>query len=99
MFGKIEWEHDGNDIMIIYDDGKVTKTINDSLVTSSNELAKAESSFFAAQYVVNQPFALFYKNAELTLNGKVQVEGREAYVISVIYDGDTENSNKWSYYI
>jgi len=99
LFGKIEWEDSGNDIVITYEDEKINKAINDTVITSADELAKAKSSFFAAQYVVDQPFALLDKGVELTLNGVEVLDAGETYSISVKYDGDTEDSNQWIYYI
>jgi len=97
LFGKIEWEHDANDIVITYDN-KVSKSINDSIITSSDELEKAKNSFFAAQYVIVQPFALLDEDVELTLKGQVDLGERKAYEVSVKYANDTELSNKWSYF-
>jgi len=99
LFGKIEWESNGKDIVIVYDNEQVSKIINDSIITSEDELEKAKNSFFAAQYVIVQPFALLDNNTELTLNGVEDIEGKNVYSISVKYESDTEDSNKWTYYI
>lgn len=99
LFGKIEWENNGEDIVIVYDNEQVSKTINDSIITSEEELIKAKNSFFAAQYVIVQPFALLDDNVELKLNGVENIEGKNVYSILVKYENDTEDSNKWTYYI
>ena len=99
LFGKIEWENEGEDIVIVYDNNKVSKSINDSIITSEEELANVESTFFAAQYVIVQPFALLNDNAQLKLNGIENFEGKNVYSISVKYENDTETSNKWTYFI
>jgi len=98
LFGKIEWESDANDIVITYDNEKIYKAINDSIITSSDELERAKNSFFAAQYVIVQPFALLDKDVELTLKGQIEIENKKVYEISVKYPSDTEASNKWSYF-
>lgn len=98
LFGKIEWESNANDIVITYNEEEVSKTINDSIITSSDELERAKNSFFAAQYVIVQPFALLDQGVELTLKGKIEIENRKAYEISVKYPNDTKESNKWAYF-
>ena len=99
LFGKIEWESNGDDISIIYEDEKVSKIINDSIITSVAELEKAKSRFFAAQYVVFQPFELLNEGAELIYSNPIELEGRKTYAITIKYANDTEDSNKWTYYI
>jgi hypothetical protein len=99
LFGKIEWELDNQELSIIYDKGKVEKHINDSLVTNKEALQGASNSFFAAQYVINQPFALLDDGVKLTYLGIVELEETSAYQIKVTYPEDTENSNKWTYLI
>lgn len=98
LFGTLEWKDRGNNIVITYDDEKVSKIINDSVVLSINELEKARNSFFAAHYVIGQPFELINNNAELILKGKVNLGGITTYEIGVKYINDTELSDKWSYY-
>lgn len=99
LFGKIEWEDDANDFVLTYDDNKISKSINDSIITLETELAKAENSFFAAQYVIMQPFALLEDKVQLTLNGVEIIEEKKVYSISVKYENDTDDSNKWTYFI
>lgn len=98
LFGKIEWEDDNNDVVVIYDSEKTSKTINDSVISSSDELEKAKNSFFAAQYVIVQPFALLDEGVELALKGQVDLGDKKAYEIGVKYVNDTDTSNKWSYF-
>lgn len=99
LFGKIEWENNNDDILIVYEKDKVYKYVNDSIVVNIDELKKARNSFFAAQYVINQPFALLDDNVSLELKGTEVVNERQAYAITVKYDGDTKDSNQWTYYI
>lgn len=99
LFGKIEWENNNDDILIVYEKDKVYKYVNDSVVVDAGELKKARNSFFAAQYVINQPFALLDDNVSLELKGTEVVNERQAYAVAVKYDGDTKNSNQWTYYI
>ena len=99
LFGKIEWEDADSDILVMFDQGQVSKTINDSIVQDENELAKARNSFFAAQYVVHQPFALLDEGVMLSLDGIETINEKNAYAISVSYPEDTADSNKWTYYI
>lgn len=99
LFGKIEWENNNDDILIVYEKNKIYKYVNDSAVVDAGELKKARNSFFAAQYVINQPFALLDDNASLELKGTEVVNERQAYAVTVKYDGDTKDSNQWTYYI
>lgn len=99
LFGKIEWEEDAVDMRIIYDKNTTVKYVNDSIVEDVNALKKAENRFFAAQYVMNQPFALLGDNVSLELIETKFVNGREAYAIAVKYDSDAKDANQWTYYI
>lgn len=98
LFGKIEWASKGDDYLITYDDEKVQKMINDSLVSSEEELVKAENSFLAAQYVVCQPFNLVNESAILAFEGEEIIDDKIVLGVSVRYEGDDENSDRWSYY-
>lgn len=77
-----------------------SKVINDSvfMVTDSTELESAKNTFFAAHYVVCQPFKLKDEGVVLDYIGIDQLEDNEVYVINVSYLTDTENSDKWTYY-
>jgi hypothetical protein len=99
LFAKIEWEMNGEDHLMIYEDGKVSKRVNDSIITSTEDLDRAESAVFAAQYVISQPFDLLNENVTLTYLGVEEIEDKQAHVIAVNYDGDDNNSDKWSYYV
>ncbi len=99
LFGKIEWENNGNDISIIYDDEKISKSINDSVVNSESELEKASSAFWAAYYVACKPFDLIGENADLLLAGETDLEGKRCYVVNVSYKNDTVDADHWSYII
>lgn len=99
LFAKLEWEQDGKDMQIIYEDEKVSKTINDSIVTDPDELKRAENAVFAAQYVICQPFDLLQSDSELTLMDKIPIEGKEHQVVKVVYKGDTVDADQWYYII
>lgn len=99
LFGKIEWERGDDFIQITYENDSITKTINDSLVTSKKELQSARNSFFAALHVIRQPFDLLNDNVQLTLKEDIEHNGRSCYVVEVGYDGDNADADKWSYII
>ena len=99
LFVKLEWEQEGNDMQIIYENDKVTKMVNDSIVTNEAELARAENAVFAAHYVVCQPFDLLKSGATLTLDETITHNGKECYVIKVNYPGDDEDADQWYYII
>jgi hypothetical protein len=99
LFGKIEWQNNGNDISIIYDDEKISKSINDSVVDSESELVKASNAFWAAYYVACKPFDLISENTKLVLSGEIDFEGKRCYVISVFYKNDEIDADRWSYII
>lgn len=99
LFGKVEWEQNDNDIVIIYDNGKIEKHVNDTLITNKEELEKAKNSFFASQYVISQPFNLLNDNITLTNTGVETVNNSEAYAIKIGYPNDTKVSDVWIYYI
>jgi len=99
LFGKIEWKNNGNDISIIYDDEKISKSINDSVVDSESELVKASNAFWAAYYVANKPFDLIDENTDLLLTGETNLEGTRCYIVNVSYKNDTTDADRWSYII
>ena len=77
-----------------------SKVINDSvfMVTDSIELETAKNTFFAAHYVVCQPFKLMDEGVILNYVGIDKLEETEVHIINVSYLTDTENSDKWTYY-
>lgn len=77
-----------------------SKVINDSvfMVTDSIELETAKNTFFAAHYVVCQPFKLKDKGVVLDYIGIDKLEETEVHKINVSYLTDNENSDKWTYY-
>lgn len=74
---------------------------NDSVwqVTDLGEMMRFENSFYAAHYVICQPFELLDPKSYLSYKGEVDIAGRTCHVIDVSYDGDTEASDRWSYFI
>lgn len=98
LFGKIEWATNGDDYLITYDNGKVEKMINDSFITSVDALEQAKNTFFASQYVVCQPFNLMSDEAFLTFEGEEIIDDIRVFAVGVRYEGDLENSDRWTYY-
>ena len=78
---------------VYIENDKVTKMVNDSIVTNEAELARAENAVFAAHYVVCQPFDLLKSGATLTLDETITHNGKECYVIKVNYPGDDEDAD------
>lgn len=83
-----------------YDGKDFIKRTTDSVYTISHadELVKARGSFFAAHYVICQPFELLGENAILTYGGLTEVDNKQCHEIHVSYKGDAKDANKWSYY-
>ena len=81
--------------------GKVFKKIvKDSTINfiDKSTLEKAKNQFYAAEYVVCQPFKLNDKNIILSDNSIETVNNIKAYAIGVTYKNDTSLSDKWIYY-
>jgi len=98
LSGELKWLKDRNKISIRYKEGKVFKRINDSIITSKEELKSAENAFFSAHYVVNQPFKLLEDAAILSYVGLEIIDNKKTHVVQVGYVNDTETSDKWFYY-
>lgn len=99
LFGKIEWQDNGKDISIIYEDENISKSINDSIVESKSELEKASNAFWAAYHVACKPFDLISKDTEFLFVGETDLEGKRCYIVDVEYKNDKEDVNRWSYII
>jgi len=67
-------------------------------VTDSIELDAVKSSFFAAHFVVSQPFKLLEEGAIFKFGGIETIDEKQVFVIDVAYDGDGKSSDKWTYY-
>ena len=98
-FGKIEWEHNGNDIMILFDEGKISKTVNDSLIDDEDDIQSATNSFWAAQYVMNKPFDLISESTILTLSEDIIYDKKPCYVVQVSYKNDADDADRWYYIV
>jgi len=88
-------------IVGLYYDGKeFRKSTNDSIyrVTDPIELRAARNSFYAANYVVSQPFKLLEEGTLLSYVGVEILDEKQVHVINVSYNGDTDASDKWTYY-
>ena len=99
LFVKLEWEQNGQDMQILFENDEVSKKVNDSLVTDEDELQRAENAVFAAHYVVCQPFELLTSEAELSLDEKVTFNNKECYVVKVKYEWDDIDADQWFYII
>ena len=77
-----------------------SKVINDSvfMVTEPAELEVARNTFFAAHYVVCQPFKLQDKGVILDYIGEELLDGKKVHTLNVSYSTDDENSDIWTYY-
>ena len=84
----------------LFDGNNFFKVIKDSVggFKDLSILEKAKNQFYAAEYVVCQPFKLDDKNIILTDKGIQEVNKVKAYAIGVTYKSDTELSDKWVYY-
>ncbi len=88
-------------IVGLYYNGKeFKKRINDSIytLTDSTELVTAKNSFFAANFVVSQPFKLLDEGISLSFGGIETLDDKQVFVIDVGYENDTNTSDKWTYY-
>ncbi|MBT8258388.1 MAG: hypothetical protein KJO49_07945 [Bacteroidia bacterium] len=89
---------DSSKMSLFLNEGVVQKQLNGQLVNDSTELEKAKRAMLAAEYVIKQPFALLDKGVELTLEGEEDIEGKTYYAISVAYENDGPDADKWTYY-
>jgi hypothetical protein len=85
---------------LYYHGDSFSKIIKDSvfMVTDSAELEIAKNTFFAAHYVICQPFKLKDEGVVLDYIGVDKLEDTEVHTINVSYLTDHENSDKWTYY-
>jgi len=77
-----------------------SKVVNDSvfMVTEPSEIEISRNTFFAAHYVICQPFKLKDENVLLDYLGVEELDNKKTHVIKVSYTTDEENSDKWTYY-
>lgn len=88
-------------IVGLYYNGKTfRKKTGDSIYTviDSMELEAVKNSFFAAHFVVSQPFKLMEQGTTFRFGGIETLDDKQVYVIDVDYDGDAKSSDKWTYY-
>lgn len=85
---------------ILFDGATFFKINKDSISIFKNqsELEKAKNQFYAAEYVVCQPFKLDDNNIILTDKGVKEIDNVKVYAIGVTYKNDTDLSDKWVYY-
>ncbi len=85
---------------LYYNGKEFRKRMNDSIYTviDSTELASARNSFYAANYVVSQPFKLLDEGTVLSYIGIETLDNKQVYVVDVSYSGSTDTSDKWTYY-
>ena len=97
LSGKI-FSKDGFGVLF---DGNTFFKINKNTISifkNKTSLEKAKNQFYAAEYVVCQPFKLDDKNIILTDKGIQEINKVKAYAIGITYKNDTELSDKWVYY-
>jgi len=96
---QIEWTVEAAKHIIFYDGIKAVKTINGLVLKDSLEIIKAKNAAKAAAYVFFQPFELINENTILTSKSNTELnDSTIAQTVSVKYQGDDENSDKWRYY-
>lgn len=73
---------------------------NDSIwqETDPNIIRSLTNSFYAAHYVICQPFSLPNENVILTYSGDEMFEESKVHVIDVAFKGDEKDADKWTYY-
>lgn len=96
-YGKIEWTNaDQEKIKIVLENSKISKSVNDSIIDSKQELEQANSSFWAAYYVACKPFDLLGGAAKAKRVEDLSFNEKECYVVEIDY-GDEEDH--WFYII
>ena len=96
---QIEWENGEDKHLIFYDGKTVIKTIDGKAIKDSIAVVKARNAAKAAAYVFFQPFELINENTHLAMEDDVELnDSTSVQTVSVKYEGDTENSDKWRYY-
>ena len=85
---------------LYYHGNAFSKVINDSvyMVTDSSEIEAVKNAFFAAHFVVSQPFKLQDHTVVLDYIGVEKLDNINVYVLDVSYSTDGENSDQWTYY-
>jgi len=95
----IEWTVKGAKHVIFYDGKNAVKTISSEVINDSTEILKAKNAAKAAAYVFFQPFELINENTMLTMEANTQLnDSSMARTVSVKYQGDDADSDKWRYY-
>lgn len=96
---QIQWEANNDNHLIFFDGNKTIKTVNSRVINDSTEIVKARNAAKAAAYVFFQPFELINENTHLTMEDATELnDSTSAQTVSVKYDGDTADSDKWRYY-
>jgi hypothetical protein len=85
---------------LYYHGNAFSRVINDSvyMVADLSELEAVKNAFFAAHYVVSQPFKLQDDTVILDYIGIEKLDYKNVYVLDVSYSSDSENSDQWTYY-
>ncbi|MCO4820686.1 MAG: hypothetical protein KC469_01370 [Flavobacteriaceae bacterium] len=101
LSGTIVWQDsEQKKHQILFDDGNITKTVNDTMVTSIEELKRAENSFWAAYYVASKPFDLVDQPVNLDLIRTIDYNGKKCYEVALNYKNSSdENGDHWFYII
>ncbi len=98
-FGKIEWDENGIEHQIVYENNNFSKVENDSAITSPEARAYAERAFFASEYVIKQPFDLLRDEVRLVRETDTIVNSKDCYVVSVHYEDEAPDADRWYYIV
>ena len=98
-FGKIEWDENGIEHQIVYENNNFSKVENDSIITSLEARTYAERAFFASEYVIKQPFDLLRDEVRLVRETDTIVNSKDCYVVSVHYEDEAPDADRWYYIV
>lgn len=96
--GTIQWKKGENNHIVRFKNDTITKTIHTISITDSIALKSARNQFFAAHYVINQPFKLKDKSVLLKYTGIEKLDNQAHHAIEVRTKNDVETSDVWTYY-
>ena len=98
LAGIIQWKKNDNQYIVVYKNNVLSKFVNNKQITDLKELERARNMFFAAQYVICQPFKLLDASALLSYEGVKKFKENMYHAVRVRYAGDTTQSDQWTYY-
>jgi hypothetical protein len=98
-FGKIEWDENEIAHQIIYEGNNFTKIENDSVINAPDTSPLVSKAFFASEFVIKQPFDLLRDEVILTREKDTLINRKNHYVISVAYENELPDADRWYYVI